>query len=68
MIDKQRGATPAGQDWQAGKTFFEESGGEPAIPAGGGDRATDAPESTGKADGEPQSWPGKSFGSIPPPG
>jgi hypothetical protein len=70
--------------WHAGATFFSESGGRPAQAegqegtSGAGDAADeDVHMPASEADtapvqddgkGEPQSWPGSSFGSIPPPG
>ncbi len=71
------------KDWEAGKTFFEETGGKPAVPAGGADAEdgseggdTSLPaseEGTPLLDdeltgAEPLSWPGGSPGTIPPPG
>lgn len=94
---------PDTEAWRAGETFFEKSGGAPAIAAGGdgdlgvggsdaglpaseagasiipedasgsGDVHRPASEAdtgalTDSGTGPTQSWPGKSFGSIPPPG
>lgn len=73
---------PEGKGWRAGQTFFEESGGKPAKPAG----ASESDQGTGEEDvhlpaseadtggltdegAEPQSWPGKGGpGTFPPPG
>ena len=72
----------AGKGWHAGETFFEESGGKPALRAGrseaGADDAEEDAQQTGSDDddggitdegAEPQSWPGKGGpGTFPPPG
>lgn len=69
-----------GKAWRAGETFFEESGGKPALPEGGDDEGvggdTHLPASeedsgalTDEGHGEAQSWPGKGGpGTFPPPG
>lgn len=67
--------------WRAGETFFEESGGKPALAAGDeggseGGEDTHLPASEADSDalaeerkGEPQSWPGKGGpGTFLPPG
>ena len=69
------------QGWHAGATFFSESGGRPAEVEGRdegpateeGDPHLPASEADmapiqNEEQGEPQSWAGSSFGSIPPPG
>lgn len=80
--DEQSGGL-AGKGWRAGETFFEESGGRPAVVEGAdesdqgtGQSGTSLPASEedsgslqddGKA--EPQSWPGGGGpGTFPPPG
>ena len=78
------GAEPNRKPWRAGETFFEESGGRPAEPQGSEERdagrtgedsdvhlpasEADTAPLTHETEGETQSWPGKSFATIPPPG
>ncbi len=82
-LENDREGPLADKGWHAGATFFEESGGQPANSgdqrpeSGDGADGGDVHKPASEADtaplkdeeqGEPQSWPGRSFGSIPPPG
>ncbi len=81
-LTEDRDGPLAEQGWHGGATFFSESGGRTAEAAGQeqeaeGDADGDVHRPASEADtaplqdehhGETQSWPGTSFGSIPPPG
>jgi hypothetical protein len=68
--DRSGGSLPASEEGTGMIPEDRGNAGDIGVPAseGGAVPDGDGGDATGEPDGAAQSWPGKSFGSIPPPG